>query len=102
PTANPFITYAYDVFGERVSWKKSGTVIAESWDRASLLARDEGGTRTRFVLTPAEIGKVLSQKKGATKRVLAFNAIGTTDCLIDPTPNFDKAVVATAFGVLKG
>ena len=103
PTAVPLATYGYDVFGERLHWEKSSTLITETWDHASLLSRDEGGTRTRFVVTPSElIGQALSQDRAGTKEELVFNSIGTDHCVIDSMPSVSGRIVLSAFGAYKG
>jgi RHS repeat-associated protein len=98
PTASPLATYVYDAFGERVDWTKDSTLVTETWDHCSVLSRDEGGTRTRYVLTPSElIGRALSQDKGGTS-VLVCNSVGTTDSQVDKDPKVLGTLVLTAFG----
>jgi RHS repeat-associated protein len=96
-------TMTYDADGRRV--KKvdaSGTAKAVWDDQNILLETDQSNvTQAEYSLQPADYGNLVSQYRSGGTQFFLFDALGSSDRLVDSAANVTDTFVYRAFGQLQ-
>ncbi|MBX3414975.1 MAG: hypothetical protein KF708_19980 [Pirellulales bacterium] len=98
--AGPRSTYTYDGDGRRVRIQFPTSTVKYVWDGENILTETNGSdvTQAVFTMEPLQYGQVVSHRRGAATRFYLFNALGSTDRLLDAAQAVTNTFNFQAFG----
>ena len=101
PVGGP-VTFAYDGTGRRATKESGGDTTRYVWDFKKLLQEADGGTgatETQYLSTESEYGDLVSGYGSGASKYYGFDALGSTEVLLDDTGSVSAKFEYCAFGI---